>query len=63
MSTPLKAATLLGQNPAVPFMSMEELSRHKQPDDLYVAINDKVYDVTEFHKKHPGIYFTGYFCM
>jgi L-lactate dehydrogenase (cytochrome) len=27
---------------------------HNTPDDLWLAINDKVYDFTDFAPDHPG---------
>ncbi|KAG7891875.1 hypothetical protein KL925_001819 [Ogataea polymorpha] len=35
-------------------VSFEELQTHNKPDDCWIAINQKVYDVTEFIKTHPG---------
>ncbi len=32
----------------------EEVARHNKPDDLWIIIEDKVYDVTEWLKHHPG---------
>lgn len=31
-----------------------EVALHKTPDDLYIIISGKVFDVTEFQHKHPG---------
>lgn len=30
------------------------LSAHKYLNDAWIAINDKVYDITEYGTKHPG---------
>lgn len=35
-------------------VSPTELSRHNKVDDLWLAVNGKVYDFTEFTSKHPG---------
>ena len=35
-------------------VSVEELSKHDKVDDLWVAINGKVYDFTQFAPEHPG---------
>ncbi|XP_032456848.1 cytochrome b5 isoform X1 [Nasonia vitripennis] len=34
--------------------SAEEVSRHNNADDLWIAIHGKVFDVTKFLKEHPG---------
>jgi cytochrome b involved in lipid metabolism len=45
-------------------VSEEELKLHNKKDDLWVAVNGYVYDVTNFLSKHPGtekplLYFAG----
>ncbi len=35
-------------------ISMQEVERHNTPDDCWVVINGKVYDLSLFHKEHPG---------
>ena len=38
-----------------------QVSRHNKKDDLWVILNDNVYDLTHFQKIHPGyrlLYFT-----
>jgi len=35
-------------------ISREELKAHDKPEDLWVSIDGKVYDVTEWLQKHPG---------
>lgn len=32
----------------------EELSQHNKEDDLWMAIDGKVYDCTKFLEEHPG---------
>ncbi|ORY01636.1 NAD(P)H-nitrate reductase [Basidiobolus meristosporus CBS 931.73] len=34
--------------------TQEEISKHNQPDDCWMVINKRVYDVTDFIKEHPG---------
>ncbi|KAM9964448.1 hypothetical protein ACTFIW_004212 [Dictyostelium discoideum] len=34
--------------------TMEEVSKHDKVDDLWMVINQKVYDVTSFVNDHPG---------
>lgn len=35
-------------------ISLEELKKHTTRDDLWLAINGKVYDVSKFLDEHPG---------
>jgi L-lactate dehydrogenase (cytochrome) len=35
-------------------ITKEELSKHISQDDLWIAINGVVYDVTNFINDHPG---------
>ncbi|KAG7746252.1 hypothetical protein KL912_004512 [Ogataea haglerorum] len=35
-------------------VTFEELQKHNRSDDCWIAINQNVYDVTEFMKTHPG---------
>lgn len=34
--------------------SEEDIAVHNKPDDLWLAINDNVYDFTDFAPDHPG---------
>ena len=34
--------------------TLAEVATHENPNDCYVAINDDVYDVTEWIAQHPG---------
>ena len=36
------------------FKTLEEIADHNTPNDLWLLIHNKVYDVSTF--KHPGIY-------
>lgn len=35
-------------------ITMQEVERHNTPDDCWVVINGKVYDLSVFQKEHPG---------
>ena len=35
-------------------ISMQEVERHHSPEDCWVVINGKVYDLSRFQKTHPG---------
>ncbi len=37
-----------------PTYGMEQLAMHNTDDDCWMAINGKVYDVTDYVDKHPG---------
>lgn len=32
----------------------EEVAAHKKPDDLYIIVDQDVYDLTQFQDEHPG---------
>ncbi|GFZ00977.1 fatty acid/sphingolipid desaturase [Actinidia rufa] len=36
------------------YVSQEELKEHNKPGDLWISIQGKVYDVTDWAKQHPG---------
>uniref|UniRef100_A0A5B6YHP2 Putative delta(8)-fatty-acid desaturase n=1 Tax=Davidia involucrata TaxID=16924 RepID=A0A5B6YHP2_DAVIN len=36
------------------YISVEELKEHNKPGDLWIAIQGKAYNVTEWAKEHPG---------
>jgi cytochrome b involved in lipid metabolism len=38
----------------VRIISKEELAQHKDAKSIWLAIHDKVYDVTKFLEEHPG---------
>jgi L-lactate dehydrogenase (cytochrome) len=35
-------------------ISTNEISQHSCEDDIWIVVNGKVYDVTEFASEHPG---------
>ncbi|RYP91043.1 hypothetical protein DL770_002873 [Monosporascus sp. CRB-9-2] len=37
-----------------PKVSVSEISKHASPDDCWVVVNGKVYDLTSFAPSHPG---------
>lgn len=38
----------------LPVFSRAEVAKHNKPDDAWIIIDDKVYDVTKFAALHPG---------
>lgn len=43
-----------GINKSLPTYSMEEVRKHSTPDDCWMVIENNIYNVTDFIKKHPG---------
>ncbi|KAH8377904.1 hypothetical protein KR093_007825 [Drosophila rubida] len=39
---------------SVPEITLEEVSQHDSFDDCWIVIYDRVYDVTQFLREHPG---------
>ena len=35
-------------------ISVAELDKHAKPDDCWIVVNGKVYDLTTFAPNHPG---------
>jgi len=35
-------------------LSVEEISKHNTPEDCWIVVEDKVWDITEFAPQHPG---------
>lgn len=50
--TPSKLATTSDQ--VLPVISLGQVADHCTPQDAWMVIYDKVYDVTDFLTKHPG---------
>lgn len=44
----------LSSHPAGDFYSLQQVAEHNSKDDCWLVYNDKVYDVTDFSRKHPG---------
>ncbi|XP_074382145.1 delta(8)-fatty-acid desaturase-like isoform X2 [Apium graveolens] len=36
------------------YITIEELEKHNKPDDLWISVQGKVYNVTQWSKVHPG---------
>ena len=34
--------------------SQADVATHKKPDDLWVVVDEDVYDLTKFQNEHPG---------
>ena len=35
-------------------ITLDEVEKHNTPEDLWIAVDGKVYDMTKYHKEHPG---------
>lgn len=35
-------------------ITTEEIAKHNTPDDLWIVVENTVYDLTEFAPQHPG---------
>ena len=36
--------------------STADVASHKTPSDLFVVVDEDVYDLTKFQEEHPGTY-------
>ena len=36
--------------------SASDVATHKKPDDLWIIVDEDVYDMTKFQTEHPGKY-------
>ena len=36
--------------------SQNDVAAHKKPDDLWIIVDEDVYDLTKFQTEHPGKY-------
>ena len=34
--------------------TVDEVTKHTEPNDVWLALHGKVYDITKFLKEHPG---------
>lgn len=34
--------------------STADVAKHNKPDDLYIVVDEDVYDLTKFADEHPG---------
>ncbi|XP_073310355.1 delta(8)-fatty-acid desaturase-like [Primulina huaijiensis] len=44
----------MGEDIKKKYIASDELKKHNKPDDLWISIQGKVYNVTEWAKEHPG---------
>lgn len=35
-------------------VSYNDLAQHNAPDDIWIIVNGRVYDMTDFAPQHPG---------
>ncbi len=49
----ISEAPHIEESPAIRVINMEELARHDQPDDCWMAIHGQVYDFTDYLPRHP----------
>jgi len=35
--------------------STSDVAAHKEPDDLWIIVDEDVYDMTKFQAEHPGM--------
>jgi cytochrome-b5 reductase len=41
-------------NPYFTMYTLEEVQKHNKPDDVWIILHNKVYDVTKYLEDHPG---------
>lgn len=51
---PLEPQRQIGNGNKLPSISLNELRRHNVPDDCWIAIKGRVYNVTSYVPQHPG---------
>jgi flavocytochrome c len=54
VATPQQQQKQTSSTDSLPEISLEELSKHNTKDDIWVAIDGVVYDLTEFAPEHPS---------
>jgi cytochrome b involved in lipid metabolism len=42
--------------------SLADVSSHNKPDNLYIVVDEDVYDLTKFQDEHPGMLPTSFLC-
>jgi cytochrome b involved in lipid metabolism len=53
MSASSESTTIVAGNKST-FYDWEEIRKHNKKDDMWLVVNDNVYDVTRFRRRHPG---------
>ncbi|KAK7310706.1 hypothetical protein RJT34_08376 [Clitoria ternatea] len=46
--------TMAESSPPITYITSEELEKHNKPDDMWISIHGKIYDVSQWAHKHPG---------
>lgn len=36
--------------------TISDVATHNKPDNLYIIVDDDVYDLTNFQEEHPGMH-------
>jgi cytochrome b involved in lipid metabolism len=47
-------ATIMSSSVVMPQVSYSEIKKHSSPDDCWIVLHSKVFDVSAFHAEHPG---------
>lgn len=42
------------QNGEVKYWSLAEVAKHNKPEDCFIVVQNKVYDISDFVEDHPG---------
>ncbi len=53
-TTPVSSSTATAGNTSIKSYSLNEIAKHNNQNDCWMAIGGKVYDVTSFIGSHPG---------
>jgi isopentenyl diphosphate isomerase/L-lactate dehydrogenase-like FMN-dependent dehydrogenase/cytochrome b561 len=51
---PIVVAAPKSEGGGVMEIDLEEVEKHNKPDDLWLAVDGQVYDLTKYHPLHPG---------
>lgn len=54
MNVTLECAATMSDSGAKKKITLEQVAEHSKPDDCWLVIDGKVYDVTPFLDNHPG---------